>query len=261
MGYMSAPRSRAILFLLLALLIGIHVFQTLAHLYFQVPLAAVSQLFDVDVEGNIPTFYNAFLFFCSSILFLICGYAASGRARWGWMLLGGVMAFLAVDEGSQFHEHFMLVTLRFLGDGDMRIGQMGWLFYAWIIPYVLAAVGLSIILLPWLWHLDPSVRRGLILAGVVYVAGAAGMESIGGSVAEQLLVRFDPAATYPGIPCEVYKVGECFLYADATYVALYTIEETLEMAGLILCIGVLLRWLERRAVTWTVVFGRRPTGQ
>lgn len=251
-----AARAQRLMFLILAGLIAMHAVVVMGHFVGHMRLGALTKLFDVDCEGNVPTLYNVLLFLFAALLFFLIGSTEKGRGKWAWYLMGGVMVFLGVDEGSQIHERFMNFTLRLLGDGEMRIGEMGWLFYAWTIPYLLAAGILAAVLLPWLWKLDHRTRNGFLLAGVIYVLGAAGMEAYGGKVAERLLLT-NASAEYPWLPCEVYPTEGCFLYADPWYVTLYTIEEALEMTGLIICIGVLINVMELREVRWDVRFGGR----
>lgn len=251
--HFSASKGIIVLFAILACLLLLHGVVAIGHLVFHARLGAMTKLFDVDCEANVPTLYNVLLFFITAALFFMAGNMHEGRARWPWYLMAAIMAFLGVDEGSQIHERFMNFTLRLMGGGDMRIGEMGWLFYAWTIPYLIAAAMLLILLLPWLVRLEARVRYGLLLSGAVYVLGAAGMEAYGGKIAEQLLVAH-ASTDYPWLPCDVYPTEGCFLYADPWYVTIYTIEETLEMTGLILCIGVLLRMLARHKVEWTVRF-------
>ncbi len=251
---LSASRAVLVLLVILAVLIALHGVVAIGHLAFHLRLGAMTKLFDVDIEANVPTLFNVLLFLVVAALFLMAGNMHTGRGRWPWYLMAAIMAFLGMDEGSQVHERFMNFTLRLLGDGEMRIGQMGWLFYAWTIPYLVGAAALLVLLLPWLMRIEARLRNGLLLAGAIYVLGAAGMEAFGGKTAERLLVDMRPPESYAWLPCDVYVASDCFLYADAGYVAIYTIEETLEMTGLILCIGVMLRLLARHRVEWTVRF-------
>jgi len=254
-----ALRTRRILFLILGGLIAMHVLVALGHLVGHVRLGALTKLFDVDCEGNVPTLFNVLLFLCAALLFILIGSTETGRGRWAWRLMGGVMLFLGVDEGAQVHERFMNHTLLLLGHGQVRVGEMGWLFYAWIVPYLMATALLVAVLLPWLRKLERTTRNGLLLAGAIHLLGAVGMEAYGGKVAEHLLLT-TAGQEFAWLPCDVYPSKGCFLYADPWYVTLYTIEEALEMTGLIICIGVLLRVMEWREVQWDVRFGGKPTG-
>lgn len=203
-------------------------------------------LFDMDLEANLPTFFNALLFFLCAGLAVLKAAGREGRLRRGWFILAGVFAFLGVDEGTQIHEKFMLVTLRLMNHGSLSGQRFGWLYYAWVIPYVAAFTLLGVVLLRWFIALAPPLRRGLILCGLLYLFGAVFLEMYSGNVAESL----SPATADPEVmaclPCEAYGSSTCHDYADLSYVSIYTLEEVCEMLALILCADLILRSLEKR---------------
>lgn len=239
----------SILFGLLAILLVFHVGVHIAHLGFGKPIYAITQLFDMDNEGNIPAFFNSMLFVAGAFLFYLIWLTQPKPRAKQWMIMALIFLFLAVDETSSIHEKLMIPMLRLMNGGEMaELGEMGWLFYAWIIPYGVAAIFLGATLLPWLLKLDRKVSLGLILSGVVYLAGAIFMESWSGKIADGLQATAASDSDLPWLPCEVYVTGGCYLYNDIRYIALYTIEEVLEMTGLILCIGVLFKVLKARKI-------------
>lgn len=253
-------RITGVLLAVLIVLLLMHGVVVAGHLVFKVPWGALTTLFDVDIEANIPTLFNISLFVIASLLFYVVGRVAPKGGRWGWYLMAAVMGFLAVDEGSQIHERFMVFTLRLMNDGALGIGKMGWLFYAWIIPYVAAAMVLVAVLLPWFLRQDGRTRFGLFLAGAVYIAGAVMAEAYSGKVAEALLVGGAAGNTPGWLPCDVYRPGNCFLYGDARFVLITTLEEALEMLGLILCINVLAGLLDKARAGVRITFGDQATG-
>lgn len=232
-----------------ALLVLLHLVGTACHLLFHVKAAAFITLFDLDLESNLPTFYNCLLFFACAGLFLAHSRMLNVKQRYGWLVMTGAFTFLGLDEGSQIHEKFMLVTLRLLNHGQTNGSDLGWLYYAWVLPYGIAAALLVLILTKWMLALDNDTRRGLIISGFVYVVGAVFMEMYSGRVAE----HFSPADLPPGamdhLPCEVYPANSCHLYTNLRYIAAYTLEETLEMAALVICAYTLMKGLGRERVT------------
>ena len=244
---------RGLLTILIALFL-VHFAIVIAHFQFGKPLSMPTALFDVDVETNIPTFFNVMLFILGSICFYLVGRTEEKNKR-GWNIMSLVFLFLAMDEGSKIHEKLMLTTLRLMNDGDLGLGQNGWLFYAWIIPYGIAALALVAGLLPWLLKLDRKLMIGLFVSGGVYVFGAIFLEAWSGKVAESILLTAQPDSFYDWLPCSVYKADNCFTYADIRYVLLYSAEEFAEMTGLILCIGVLTKTLKDRNAKIQMGFG------
>jgi hypothetical protein len=94
--------------------------------------------------------------------------------------------------------------------------KRGFLYFAWVIPGILVVALLSIAYLRFLGHLPLLTRLRLILSGSIYVAGALGMELVGGYVAD-------------------YHPNQSVMRG-----ALSTIEEFLEMSGIVLLIYTLL---------------------
>ncbi|MBX2978272.1 MAG: hypothetical protein KF905_03165 [Flavobacteriales bacterium] len=245
-----------VLFAVLAGLLAMHTFVALSHLVFQNEVSALTVLFDMDREANVPTLFNVLLFFLGAVLFYLLGRAEQGRDRWAWRLMVFAFIFLGVDEGSQIHERFMLFTLRLMGHDGTTGAEMGFLYYAWIIPYFIAAVVLFGVLGRWLLRLEAQLRWGLLLSGAIFVFGAVFMESFSGNVAAGIVSNTWNPADHPSIPCHAYPAGQCMLYADPLYVALYTMEEMMEMSGLILCAGFLMRGLERREAKVLLELGK-----
>jgi hypothetical protein len=238
-----------------ALLIALHLVGVFCHLVLHVKAEAFSELFDLDLEANMPTFFNCALFFVCATFMFFCGRSEEKVLRRGWFLLAAVFVFLGIDEGSQVHEKFMLVTLRLLNHGSQTGTNMGWFYYAWVIPYGLAAAMLVLVLGKWLFRLDPKLRTGLFCSGAVYVFGAVFMEMCSGKVAEQLDAALLTAEQMTYIPCEIYPPGSCHQYVSLGYIAAYTTEESCEFFGLVLCAVVLVKALERKASSVLISFG------
>ncbi len=237
----------------LAFLLLMHLIGVFCHLVLHVRAEAFVQLFDVDLEANLPTFYNCFLFFVGAALFMVSGRLEDKKYRSGWTVMAGVFVFLGVDEGSQIHEKFMLFTLRLMNHGQQTGTHLGWWYYAWVIPYGIASIALVFMLSRWLISLDNKLRTGLIISGVVYVFGAVFMEMYSGKIAEGLEAATLTADQMRYIPCEIYESGTCQQYVDPGYIAAYTVEETCEMVGLIICAHVLMKALSRKRASIEIV--------
>jgi hypothetical protein len=183
---------------------------------------------DFDVEGNLPTLYSAMAIFLASLLL-----AAIWRLRKKqgdrdhkyWLGLLIIFVFLGLDEGVAIHEH--------VGDFFESLKILpaeGFLYFAWVIPYGALLLLFTALYLRFLWRLPKATRWGLILAGVIFLAGAVGVEVISAEEAD--------------------KHGTSTL----RYSVLYTIEELLEMAGIIFFIGVLVHYLASSVGRFLLVF-------
>jgi hypothetical protein len=178
----------------------------------------------LDEECNIPAWYSAgLLLACSFLLVIIAsahrqlgdGYAAR------WLGLSLIFGFLSLDETAQLHE-LSIAPLR------QVFHPTGFLYYPWII---LGGIGLALFLLSYLRFLAKLPRRTwrlFVLAGVLFVGGALGVEAVSAKLAS--------------------------LHGEHTssYHAITTLEELLEMAGLVVFIYALLDYISRQFTTLRV---------
>ena len=242
---LAPKRVRRTLIVGLLMVLAGHLFVVFAHFVLHWQVRAATDLFDMDIEANLPTFYNAFLFFIAASLLYLAGLSEQGKNRRAWNLLALIFVFLGFDEASQIHEKLIFAMWRLLDHGQKTRVEMGWLYHAWVIPYGLALIALLAVLVPFLIRMSSTTRNGLIVSGAVYLTGAVLFEMWGGRVSagiEGTTLTTDQLAY---LPCMIYPDNTCALYASAEYVTLYTIEETLEMLGLILSIQVLMTHLGR----------------
>src|SRR5690606_10570118 len=95
-----------------------------------------------------------------------------------------IFFFLSMDEFIQFHEQ-LIRPLRETLNTD------GFLYNAWIIPAGIAVFIVGLAYIPFLLHLPLKTKVQFFLAGCLYVAGAIGMEAIGGYYYSTFLVPQD----------------------------------------------------------------------
>ncbi len=162
-------------------------------------------LFDFDCEANIPTFYTSLLLITCSALFAMIAYITKkimNSYYYHWTGLAFIFLFLSMDESVSLHE-LLINPVR------NAFHTSGILFYAWVIPYGLLLIILSFIYIKFFLHFSARERFLFFLAGVIYVSGAFGFELINGYYSE--------------------IHGE----NNIIYTVLVTIEELLEMIGLL----------------------------
>lgn len=172
-------------------------------------------LFDLDTEKNIPTFYSAVAILCSSFLlfFIALTHKKNGNLYLAWFGLGLVFLFLSIDEISSLHE-------RLIKPVRENLGTSGLLFSAWVIPYGLAVIIFSAAYLKFLLQLPKKIMYLFCISGVIFVSGAIGLELFEGYY---------------------YELNGSI---DLTFAIFYTIEEFLEMLGIVLFIYTLLAYIE-----------------
>ncbi|MEQ1726917.1 MAG: hypothetical protein ABL982_00940 [Vicinamibacterales bacterium] len=175
-------------------------------------------LFNVDAEQNIPTYFSVLLLLTAAFLLAVTAVveARANRARWPWALLSSGFLCIGYDEAFQAHEQLIDPMRRILGGG-----HLGLFSFAWVVPGLVLVCLLSLVFLRFLIRLPAPTRRRFVLAAVIYLGGAIGMEMVGGWTSE--------------------------LHGEQSwqYSTMVTIEESLEMAGLITFVWALLqRWAD-----------------
>jgi len=171
------------------------------------------RLFNLDGESNIPEWYSSCLLLsCSALLATIAHVYRGKTYAWHWASLSLAFLYLSLDEAAEIHE-MSIKPLR------QVFHFTGLLYYGWVVPASVLVLIFGISHLRFLGSLPCSTRLTFILAFIVYVGGAIGVESISGVSAS--------------------ATGEETL----SYHLLVTLEETMEMLGLIIFIRGLLQYM------------------
>ncbi len=181
-------------------------------------------LFNFDKEYNIPTFFSSFsLLFCG-LLLVIISFDKNNTLyeKTHWAALALVFTFLALDESMFFHEQIGVFLKNSLGQPVRFI-------YAWTVPYALVIIFIIAIYFKFFTRLDKKIQRNLLLAMVVYLSGALGLEYC------------------------AFLFGCSEHNRHLLYIIFYTVEETLEMLGIVLFIKVLFEYIHLKADTLSII--------
>jgi hypothetical protein len=173
------------------------------------------RLFDVDREQNIPTFFSVFLLLSATLLLTIISLLERRRKsvdNFYWVVLSFGFLFMALDELASLHEKLGKPVNNLFGNRDL-----GAFSYGWVIPLIALVALLALFFWRFLMHLPFNTRRTFFIAAIIYIGGALGCELIEG----------------------YYRA----LYGTLIYSAFTTIEESMEMAGVILFIWGLLVYI------------------
>lgn len=171
-------------------------------------------ILNFDTERNLPTLYSAGLLFLNSLLFVALKFTkAPPVIRKTTLALSIVFFFLGVDELFSYHEELIGVV-------RSAFNSSGIFYFAWIIPYSVASLLIFLAVIPFLRRITRRYRYYFLLSAILYTLGAIGFEMLAGSY-----ISGDPTAR--GIK-------------DIAYQIMATFEESLEMAGCIMLVYVLL---------------------
>ncbi len=120
---------------------------------------------------------------------------------------------MAIDELMTIHEGLAQPVRDILG-----LERSGILYFSWVIPGIILVAVLSVSFLKFLFHLPQYARSYFLVAAALFLGGALGCELIGGWI--------------------FYHYGD-----HVAYVIVATVEESLEMTGIILFIYALLKYI------------------
>lgn len=202
-------------FLLLASTAG----QVARHVFGHSHAFGLVRLFYIDSEGNIPTFFSASLLLCASLLLALISLLKkqSNDSRWfQWTILSFALLYMAVDEASGIHELLQKPGIWLLGGDRYAVFK-----YAWVVFGIVFVLIFVLSYLKFFFSLPLETRRQFFVAATVFLSGGLGME----------LVESYYVGTYGG--------------DNFQHVMIVTVEECLEMAGVIVFINALLHYIIR----------------
>lgn len=175
------------------------------------------RLFNLNEENNAPTLYSFCLLLFSFILIIMITLLERRQQAPGttkWAILAFCIFFMMADEAFSFHEK-LIDPMRKLLNRDFY----GIFFYTWVIPGIAAVILFVLFFYRFFRRFDKNVRRTVLIAGILYFGGAIGMELVGGLYED--------------------------IYGDTNlpYNLIATVEESLEMAGVIFFVKGLLEYV------------------
>jgi hypothetical protein len=176
-------------------------------------------LLSLDREQNLPALFSTCLLLFASALFAFIAMVerASGSKDFRqWLILAVGFVLMALDENLALHERLIEPMRRFLGGG-----RLGILYFAWVVPALVMIAVLGGYFLPFLRRLPRRTMIGLVTSAAIYLSGAIGVELFEGW----------------------WREGHA--YRTIGYHLLVTLEEGMEMVGIITLIHTLFRHLAR----------------
>ena len=170
----------------------------------------LARFFYMDAEKNMPTFFSAVLLLFSFLLLAFIAVSEQKRKTpqvLYWRILSLGFLFMAIDEQYSFHERLVEPMRQLLG-----CGHLGCFYFAWVIPGMGVVFILGLFFLRFWLSLPPKTRLNFLIAAAIYLGGCLGIELIEGCYAES------------------------HGFFNLTFCMLATLEESLEMGGVIIFI-------------------------
>ena len=162
--------------------------------------------FDIGEELTVGAWYSSTVWLLLGLCAVLAAVLAP-RHRPSWWLFAVVSVVAAADETAALHERLI-----FVGD-RLRPYVPFEPHYSWIIPGAIIAIVVVALLIRVVWALRPGITLTLVVAGVVFLAGALVIETWTG------FVQRDAGGEFTGL-----------------YMVLSHLEETLELVGVSLAI-------------------------
>ena len=178
----------------------------------------IYRLFFLGGEWNIPTYFSVILLLGAFALLLFISTAEKKRKSaylLHWRVLTGGFLLMAADELLYFHEKLGLFLHELI-----KCESYGLFYYIWVLVAIPIVILLAVFFTRFIWNLPGRTRIMFVVSGSVYLTGAVGFEMLGG--------------------CQAEKSGALNL----TYLLFETIEESLEMFGVIFFIYGLLDYIQ-----------------
>ena len=191
--------------------------QLIKYIYGHPRVYGLVNLFYLDEENNIPTAFSTLMLIFAGVLLAVIAFLwdkqkINHRSKWTVLSLGFI--YMAYDEAFEVHELFGKSFKTLFTDGNF-----GFFYFIWVIPGILIVFILGLFFFRFILQLPSKTRLTFIISAVLYIGGSIGIELIGG------------------------KYAEINGFESLSYSMIATLEESLEIAGLILFNWGLLNYL------------------
>lgn len=115
----------------------------------------ILQLFDLDEENNLPTWFSSFLLLNNAFFLALMARSSRDRDKLQWWMMSVGFFVLSIDEVAGLHESF---------NSSIEMN--------WAIPGAILVAVVGVAFIPFLLRLRRGLAGIFILSGVVFVSGA-----------------------------------------------------------------------------------------
>lgn len=192
---------------------------------FESALAFIPEFY-LDEESNVPTYFSTLILLAAALLLTVIArveYVERTRDRAHWAGLAVIFYYVALDEAASLHE-------RLIGRVRDLLDLSGPFYFGWVVPGILVVAILTVVFYGFVLRRDPVIRRLFVLAAVLFVGGALGLEMLGGAIVDAR--------------------G----YDNPAFAVTAMLEETFEMIGTSVFVYALIRYAEDNVGVFSVQF-------
>ena len=181
-------------------------------------------MLSLDKENNVPALFSTLLLFTAALILAFVALLERVRARQDapkWFILAAGFLLMGVDESLSLHER-MIEPMRALLGSSLGVERLGIFYFAWVVPAIALVIALGIYFLPFMGRLPRRTGMMLLVSAAIYLGGALGVELVEGW----------------------WREGHG--HRNVVYHGLVSLEEGMEMIGIVLLIHTLLDFLSAR---------------
>lgn len=140
------------------------------------------QLFDLDEENNIPTWFSSFLLLNSAFFLYVFSRGEQLQKKFHWRFMAAGFFLLAIDEVAGLHETF---------NSSIEMN--------WAIPGAILVLFVAVAFVPFLLSLSRRLACLFVLSGFLYVSGAIIVELLSEDLESDSLVYMLAVAVEEGL--------------------------------------------------------------
>jgi hypothetical protein len=168
----------------------------------QSPVDHFGYMVDLSRENNIPAWFSFTLLLLVAVAAAVLSATVkSGKRPWFWLSV--LFVYMSLDEATDLHGLWPKV-FDLSGMVDPTYG-----LFLWVVPGAVLVLVIGLCFLRWVLTLPRRTKAYFLTAGAVYVTGGLGLEVLGATIA-------DPT------------------YFNPAYLVVSTVEEALEMLGVVI---------------------------
>ncbi len=197
---------------------------------YQIPVANLDELFYLDNEQNVPTFYSVLLILLATGLTIFVAKLKKNTGdpfypHWTGLSIG--MFLLASDEFIMLHEKLKRLTFRLFPQDSFLYSS------SWVTIGAIIVIILGLFFIRFMYRLPKRTKIIFVISGIIYITGALILERIGFSI------------------LDIYG-------RKREFILITMLEEFMEMGGITLYIYGLLEYLKDMMLTVKITYLPTP---
>jgi len=177
--------------------------------------------FYVDLEANIPSYFNTIILFIPALLLAgiaVWKFSIKDKFRIHWAGLALIFLYLSMDEAAALHER-LIKPMRSIINFE---GYSGLFYFAWVIPGMVAVILFLLAYLRFFLHLENKYKILFFISIAVYVGGIIGGEMISGHYANTIGLRNFEYAMFTSLEESLEWIGcSLTIYSLLSYIQQY----------------------------------------